>query len=252
MIDGTTRDQIRPKVSVCIATYNGSKFIAQQLKSVLPQLMPGDEIIVSDDSSQDDTVRIIEGFSDSRIRVYKDQIFHSSTYNFEHCLSHATGDAIFLCDQDDEWMDGWVNTALAELQEASLIVCDSSIINAGSESLPREWIYGGIRRPGVLRNLYRNGYIGCCCAFRRKVLDAALPFPKSLQWHDWWIGLVADALFSTKFIPQKMIRYRRHGGNASPTGERSPFSLRKKLAMRWHIGTALALRWSKMRLRNLL
>jgi glycosyltransferase involved in cell wall biosynthesis len=231
----------RQPISVCMATYNGERFIYRQLQTILSQLSPDDEIVISDDSSVDKTVEIIEGFLDSRIRLFRDQKFHSPTYNFEHALKQARGEVIFLSDQDDEWVDGWVDTALIQLRGVSLVVCDADMVDAEGRvrTDPQAKIYHGIRRPGTVRNLYRNGYIGCCCAFRREILEVALPFPAKLPWHDWWIGLVADSFFSTKFIEDKFIRYRRHGNNVSTTGKRSAFTLWQKLRMRLLVTLAL-------------
>jgi glycosyltransferase involved in cell wall biosynthesis len=235
----------RPKISVCMASYNGEKFIARQLTTILTQLMPDDEVIISDDSSTDRTLEVVRAFDDNRIRLFGGRTFRSSTYNFEYALKQATGEIIFLSDQDDEWVDGWVETALHALQQVSLVVCDADIIDSNGRVQPpsegKIYRYGG-RRPGIVQNLYRNGYIGCCCAFRREVLDVALPFPAKLPWHDWWIGLISDAFFSTKFIPDKTIRHRRHGDNASTTGAPSPFTLWRKFNMRVRIVMALAKR----------
>jgi len=229
-----------------MATYNGERFIARQLQTILSQLLRGDELIISDDSSNDRTLEIIKAFDDCRIRLFSGQTFRSPVYNFEHALKRATGEIIFLSDQDDEWVDGWVETALGALRDVSLVVCEADMIDAeGRVRLSSEaQIYrGGGRKPGIVRNFYRNGYIGCCCAFRREVLDVALPFPLKLPWHDWWIGLVANTFFSTKFIQDRKIRYRRHGANASPTGEESTSSLMEKVLMRWNLGKALIMRW---------
>jgi glycosyltransferase involved in cell wall biosynthesis len=248
MIDATkssSRTNSRPKISVCMASYNGERFISRQLQTILSQLLPSDEVIISDDSSTDRTVELIEAIADNRIRLYVRQTFHSPIYNFEHALKQANGDVIFLSDQDDEWVDGWVEAALDALRDVSLVVCDADMIDTYGKPRPplAATIYrGGDRKPGVIQNLFRNGYMGCCCAFRREVLEVALPFPANLPWHDWWIGLISDAFFSTRFIPDRKIRYRRHGGNASQTGERSTSSIIKKLRMRWTLCSALIAR----------
>jgi glycosyltransferase involved in cell wall biosynthesis len=233
---------LRPRISVCMASFNGERFIHQQLTTILSQLLRSDELIISDDSSTDRTVEIIKSFGDDRIRLFTNQVFYSPIYNFEHALKQSTGEIIFLSDQDDEWGDGWVETALAELRNVSLVVCDADMIDTYGRLGEARIYRGRPRKPGVLRNLYRNGYIGCCCAFRREVLDVALPFPAKLPWHDWWIGMVAEACFSTRFIRDRKIRHRRHGGNFSPTGERSPSTLMEKIRMRWNIGLALIIR----------
>ena len=243
-INGKPLMASRPKLSVCMATYNGERFISRQLQTILSQLLPDDEIIISDDSSTDKTLEIVRAIDDSRIHLYSGQTFRSPIYNFEHALKQASGEVIFLSDQDDEWVDGWVETALCALHDVSLVVCDADMIDAEGNVRQRAegQLSRGMRKPGILQNLYRNGYVGCCCAFRHEVLSMALPFPRKLPWHDWWIGLVADTFFSTKFIQDRKIRYRRHGANASPTGEKSTQPLIVKLRMRWNISKALLLR----------
>jgi glycosyltransferase involved in cell wall biosynthesis len=235
-----------------MATFNGERFIVQQLHTILSQLAPNDEVVISDDSSVDGTVRLIQGFRDDRIRLFRNDRNRSVVGNFENALTHARGDFIFLSDQDDEWVDGWVEAALIELGETCLIVCDVEIIdevglvkapNPGTQNL-------GARRTGLVRNLWKNGYIGCCCAFRRQVLEAALPFPDEIAWHDWWLGLVAEALFSSRFIEGKWIRYRRHGNNVSSTSGPSNSSLKRKIRMRWRLASALFTRFLDIKFRH--
>ncbi len=234
----------RPSISVCIATYNGASFIVRQLATVLPQLRPDDEVVVSDDSSSDNTLELIYSFNDQRIRIFPGQQFRSPTYNFEHALKQSRGEIIFLADQDDEWTEGWVEVALQHLTEVSLVVSNMRIIDAEGSVIMQPGDRANKRRPtsGTFKNLYRNSYIGCCCAFRREVLKIALPFPHDLPWHDWWIGLIADVFFKTRFLDEPFIRYRRHSSNASPTSEKSPFPLSRKLHMRLIMARSLSLR----------
>ena len=89
------------KISVCIATFNGEKFIQEQIQSILPQLGEDDEIVVSDDGSTDRTMEILELFKDKRIRLLVNEGKHGFIWNFENALRKAKGDVIFLCDQDD-------------------------------------------------------------------------------------------------------------------------------------------------------
>ncbi|MDE5758415.1 MAG: glycosyltransferase, partial [Allobaculum sp.] len=91
-------------ISVCIATYNGERYIETQIRSILDQLNEDDEIIISDDSSTDRTLDIIRSLNDSRIKLFAGNKFHSRTFNFENALKQATGDFIFLSDQDDIWL----------------------------------------------------------------------------------------------------------------------------------------------------
>ena len=119
------------KISVCIATYNGEKYIKEQLSSILSQLEENDEVIISDDSSTDNTIQIVENFKDKRIRIFREQKFKSPIYNFENAISKATGDIIFLSDQDDIWHKAKVHKIKQYLsnEDITCIVTNASIID---------------------------------------------------------------------------------------------------------------------------
>lgn len=218
-------------ISVCIATFNGERFIKEQIVSILSQLKPHDEIIISDNNSEDLTLPIIKSINDSRIKIYNCNSL-SIVKNFENALLHSSGDYIFLSDQDDIWLDGKVKSMENLLNDADLIMSDGYVVN---ESLIRSGlsIYDVTQpRYGTIRNLLRNSFTGCCMAFNRKILDAALPFPDLLPMHDWWLGLVAQSVGQIKIIPDKLILYRRHNLNASTLTTKSRRTLSDKIAMR--------------------
>ena len=221
------------KISVCIATYNGEKFIHQQLQSILKQLRPDDEVIISDDSSSDATIRIVKSFEDRRVRILEGQIYQSPIFNFENALAHSTGEIIILADQDDVWLDNKVETVLLEIKDADLILSDCAIINERGQVTEKSFFKLNGSKKGFIKNLIKNSYLGCCLALRRSVLNKALPFPKNIPMHDWWIGLVCEVFFKIKIVPQPLMLYRRHGINATPTGEESRFSYVTRLQFRW-------------------
>lgn len=208
-------------ISVCIATYNGENFIKEQLDSILIQLNANDELIISDDSSTDNTLKIIHSYDDKRIKLLPNQKFHSPIYNFENALKHSKGDFVFLSDQDDVWEANKIEVMLSHLSKYSLAVSNCSIVDKNGEVIRESYFNDETLKTGVFRNLIHNNYLGCCMAFRREVLDIALPFPTKIAMHDIWLGLCAAHFFSTIFIPDKLIRYRRHGNNASVTAEAS-------------------------------
>jgi hypothetical protein len=88
---------------------------------------------------------------------------------------------------------------------------------------------------GLIKNIYRNSYMGCCMAFHRRVLARALPFPDDTPMHDFWLGLIGELYFKVCFIPEALIFHRRHSSNASTTGTRSRRHLRKKIQARYRI-----------------
>jgi glycosyltransferase involved in cell wall biosynthesis len=198
-----------------MATYNGEKFIFEQLKSILEQLGEMDEVVISDDSSNDNTLDIIKSFKDERIKLLEGQRFRDPLLNFEYALLHAKHDIIFLSDQDDVWLSNKVNIMIHELEKFDLVVCDHSVIDESRNILLDSYFcrFPFRSKTGLLRNLYRNSYLGCCMAFRRAVLEKALPFPKKVQWHDWWLGLTGELFFRTKFIPSVLTLYRAHSNN---------------------------------------
>ncbi|MBU1643518.1 glycosyltransferase family 2 protein, partial [bacterium] len=96
---------------------------------------------------------------------------------------------------------------------------------------------------GLFNNLMKNSYIGCTMAFKRSVLERALPFPKDTPMHDWWIGLVAELFGTTYFCSQKLTAYRRHESNASASAGKSPYTFMQKILLRYVMAKNLALRW---------
>ena len=90
-------------ISVCIASYNGARYIREQIESIVAQLDDNDEIIVCDDHSTDDTVAIVKSLPYQQIRLVENEKNLGYTGNFEHCIALARGEYIFLCDQDDIW-----------------------------------------------------------------------------------------------------------------------------------------------------
>jgi glycosyltransferase involved in cell wall biosynthesis len=214
-------------VSVCIITYNGEKYIEQQLKSILEQLSVDDEVIISDDSSTDSTIAIIESFNDSRIILLKNNVFHSPTYNMENALKYAKGHYIFLADQDDEWLQGRVGKVLdlfVRYPDISLIVCKCNIIDATGNIVKnsncKDFTF---LNHALLWNLLQNPYRGCCMAFQKNILDFALPFPENTVMHDIWIGLLAQFNGKCLYYNKPLINYRRHDSNI--TKDISPYSL---------------------------
>ena len=223
-------------ISVCIATYNGERFIERQVTSILSQIDVKDEVIVADDGSVDNTLTILRDLNDPRIRIVDGAHRHSPTWNFEKALKEARGEYIFLSDQDDVWMPEKVAVTMRYLQQYDCVVSDNVTVAADDSVISDSFYAVNNTRPGKYYNLLlKNGYLGCCMAFRRNVLDAALPFPADIPMHDIWIGNVAAFKYSVCFIPDKLMHYNRHGDNASTASAPSAYSLRQKLGFRWSV-----------------
>ncbi len=225
------------KISVCIATFNGAEYIRAQLDSILPQLSPDDEVIISDDSSTDNTISIVRSFNDGRIRIYENNKFKSPVFNFENAIKFSSGEYIFLSDQDDIWTNDKVKVMMMELDRYELVVSDCFITDKDLNIILPSMFGINKSGSGIIRNSIKNAYLGCCMAFNRKILDKCLPFPKDIPMHDIWIGMVADAFYRTSFIHEKLVYYRRHGGNSVQWKNKpvSVYSFGKKMMFRWVI-----------------
>lgn len=237
-------------ISVCIATHNGEKYIKKQLESILSQLSFSDEIVISDDGSTDQTIKLIQSFEDKRIKVltYKQHFDYSKFYlssyyyataNFYNALKYAQGEIIFLADQDDIWVENRVSVFMEALERADFVTSNFSIINEVDELIDESYYnenpYNNLNFIKILKNL---PFRGCCSAFKRDVLQAALPFPEKLFLHDCWIGL--NACFNNlkiEFIETPLLLYRRHSNNVSDLN--SPNNLLFKISYRlklvWYV-----------------
>lgn len=220
------------KISICMATYNGEKYIEEQLKSIMNQLSIDDEVIVSDDNSKDNTIKIIKGFDDPRIKIFNSDS-QSPIFNFENALLHCTGDIIFLSDQDDIWHPKKVEISLKYMEKYNCIISDAEVIDADGKMIENSFYRINNSRPGLIMNLISNSYLGCAMCFDRSILKHALPFPKDIEMHDRWLGLVSEVYGKTYFCKEKLFQYRRHGNNFSLASEKSKNNVLKKLSIRF-------------------
>lgn len=219
-------------ISVCVAAYNGSLYIQEQIKSILKQLSEDDELIVSDDGSKDNTISLLEAMKDERIKIFRNTGRHGVVANFENALNNAIGDYIFLADQDDVWADDKVKNVMKYLMDYDLVVHNLWFMDSDSAISDQDFFSLHNSRGGFWHNLYRNSFMGSCMAFKSDILKYALPFPKNTQWHDMWIGLIAERHGKPLFLDEKLLYYRRHGDNASTTGSSSKYSLWFQLCFR--------------------
>lgn len=221
-------------ISVCMATYNGEKYIKEQLESILNQIGDEDEIVISDDGSTDNTITVVRSLHDKRIKVFYNRGKHGFTRNFENALIHANGDIIFLSDQDDIWNDNKVYTVTKALEKYDLVIHDCKTVNNEFETLQESRFDYFSIKPGFMRHLIKSRYLGCCMAFNRNVLNAALPFPadETLVEHDIWIAAVGWLYFKTILLKLPLILYRRHGNNVSDGGFEKGYSIINKVYRR--------------------
>lgn len=234
-------------ISVCMATFNGAKYIREQLDSILLQLGKDDEIVISDDHSSDETLTIIAGYQDSRIKVFTNPN-KGLIKNFENAISKSNGDYIFLADQDDIWLPNKVQVCISEFNEGyDLVLSDCAVFNSLTGDILHSsfYLFNGSKK-GILKNMIRNSYIGCCMAFNKAVKAKVLPFPDGIPMHDSWIGIMSELQYRVKFNNSKLILYRNHSANASFTSVgKSKYSFLKKLSFRFVLAYLLIIRYFK-------
>ncbi|MDY3252183.1 MAG: glycosyltransferase family 2 protein [Prevotella sp.] len=223
-------------ISVCIATYNGERYIRQQIESIVCQLNVDDEIIVSDDGSTDGTLDIVKGIGDKRIKIIEGPGRKSPILNFECALKASKGDFIFLSDQDDVWKPDKVEICMKWLKTYNCVVSDAEVTDNRLKPLyPSLYDIMQVRQGRIYNTIWKNGYTGCCMAFRRNVLEASLPFPKNIPMHDIWIGNVAAYKYNVIFIPDRLIHFRRHENTISCNGKGSKFTIWQQMKFRLNI-----------------
>lgn len=208
-------------ISVAMAAYNGAAYIRQQIDSILEQLGEMDELVISDDGSEDGTLPIIAEYEsrDKRVRLVKGP-GRGIKKNVECALEHTSGSYIFLADQDDIWLPDKVRRVMEAFQDENVFVVihDARVFLGEDVSDIQMESFFAFREAGagVIKNMIKNSYIGCCMAFRRELLSVILPIPDSIEMHDQWIGILGDYAASPScFVQEPLLMYRRHGDNNS-------------------------------------
>ena len=213
-------------ISVALCTYNGEKHIAEQIKSILSQTRPPEEIVLCDDASGDGTLeaaRIALAPFKGRLLLHRNPGNLGFRANFQQALTLSSGDIICLADQDDVWEPEKIEAlalALAEQPGKALAFHDAALTDDRLRPLaPSFWqAMSPPFRPGPLlagdysRLFYSNVVQGAACALRRELLTAALPIPEC-AYHDEWLALAALTQGGLLPLPRKLLRYRQ-GSNA--------------------------------------
>ncbi|MEA2820889.1 MAG: hypothetical protein QOJ86_2893 [Bradyrhizobium sp.] len=234
-------------VSVCMATYNGEKFIARQVRSILEQLAPDDELIVVDDCSSDGTVDAIRRLDDPRIAIHCNDRNRREVYSFSRAISLARHEHIFMSDQDDIWTPGRAAIMQDALGRAALVSTNFEWIDGSERPLPVA-IDGVHSRDSrrYLRNIAdifigKTNYFGCAMALRRDLASLTVPIPDYVESHDLWIALAANLIGSNIHLDEKTLLKRRHDNNTTSTT--SSRSLYRKLRSRAVFALSLLHLW---------
>ena len=222
-------------ISVALCTHNGSRFIAEQVRSICLQSLPPTEIVLSDDASTDDGIEVARATLAACLRerpglaidfrVIRNVPALRVTKNFEQAARACTGDLIALSDQDDVWHPDRLARMVAPFDQRPdllLLHTDARLVDGALKDLGQSlfhalevqpfelaWIHGGRAFDVFLR---RNLVTGATTLFRRALLEQALDFPK--EWlHDEWLGIVASAIGRVDVLEEALIDYRQHESN---------------------------------------
>jgi len=228
------------KLSVCMATYNGADYIGEQIRSILPQLSDSDELVIVDDASEDGTISAIESFGDKRIRIIRQESNGGVVQAFVRAMLEASGDVLFLSDQDDIWREDKVRKFIERFNadpQLSVVVSDCYVVDSAGEIRASTRFKSGKFVPGILRNLITNHYQGSNMALRRQALDYCLPIPPGIPIHDMWIGMANQLVGRTGYIDEPLMYYRRHDKNFTQE-KRAPLLV--VLGWRWVLAKNLA------------
>ena len=228
-----------------MTSYNGDRYIGEQLGSILAQLSDRDEVVLCDDASTDGTRAAVESVRDSRLKVEWNPVNVGVFETLTRSLRRASGDVLFLADQDDVWKPGKVAKTMSVFEsrpDVTLVLSDAEVIDdRGNRTADRYLNLPAGEGNGfwrALRSIVKNRYLGAAMAFRRETLGDVLPIPRVVPMHDMWIGILSDLRGRTYYLPEPLIDYRRHDRNV--TKPRS--GLRQILVWRYRLVTQLARR----------
>lgn len=219
----------RKKITILLASYNGERYIKEQVASIIKQTNQDWEILFRDDGSTDNTVDIIKEY----VQSYPDRMSLISDGeknlgpggNFLRLMEHAQGDYIMFCDQDDVWYENKVEKTFSKMgdlegrygkEKPILIHTDLEIVDRGLNTIANSMFqYQNLNKEFTEMNhlLVQNNVTGCTTMINKALKELAIPVPKDAVMHDWWLALVASAFGAIGFVDEPTIRYRQHGNN---------------------------------------
>lgn len=237
-------------ISVVMTSYNGIRFIGNQVKSILSQLKPDDQLIIGDNGSTDGTIEYLQSLRklDPRIivSVYSDRTGVIS--NLNHALALARGDLIFLADQDDVWLNGRIDYCKNIFDtNSNLLLLQTNVEIIDEDGRKTGENFFALRKcgTGIWKNFWKNTWQGCNMVFRRDLMHFVYPIPENVPMHDVWIGIVAQLRGEVRMDPIILGLYRRHASNQSDLSPSSP-----KQIIKWRLQLIKAIICNSSRIKN--
>jgi len=213
-----------------MATYNGEKYLEEQIESILSSSYKEFKLYIVDDGSEDSTMEILKRYK----KLYPDQIHISRnetnmgvTLNFLNAINNSTSDYIMLCDQDDVWMKDKIAKTLKRMKQMEVqfgkdipvaVFTDALVTDSKLNIIHDSFFKSGRLNPrltDLAHLLMENKLIGCTMMINgavRRILQSR-PLPENARFHDGWLGLIAAAIGKISFVPEPTLFYRQHAAN---------------------------------------
>ncbi|WP_370895465.1 glycosyltransferase [Chryseobacterium gossypii] len=212
---------MRENISVCMASYNGGCYISEQIDSILVQLIPGDELIIIDDCSTDNTIDIIKSFQSHYIKLFSNEKNIGHVRTFERALGLASKNYICFSDQDDIWLPGRLEKLYNTIKKQNVLLVASNFhINNESNNRIEFLRLKNENSNRFSENIHRifkgkSAYYGCTMIMQRRFLEYIFPFPAYIEAHDLWMAISANILKSIYHLEDDTLIYRVHYNNES-------------------------------------
>lgn len=218
---------INPKIDILLATYNGEKYLPEQIDSILCQTYENWNLIVRDDGSSDNTVRIIKSYRDrynNKITLVEDKLGNLGVCNnFAKLLEYSNAEFVMFCDQDDVWLPRKIELEYKKMQDLIkrygseiplLVYTDMKVVNESLLTTSTSFWTHSTLNPRIGKSLSRllvcNVASGCTMMFNKKLRDLSLPLPGDVLMHDWWLNLLSVSLGKNDYISEPTVLYRQH------------------------------------------
>ena len=219
-----------PTIDILLATYNGGRYLAEQIQSLLDQTYTRWRLIIRDDGSSDDTLSVVHQYRErypDKITLIEDGEGNlGPCRNFARLLEHADADYTMFCDQDDVWLPTKIALTLEKMSELIakygkdvplLVYTEMKVVDENlsliSDSYWKHQAFNPESGRRLNRLLVGNVIIGCTMMFNRTLRELSLPFPREALMHDWWLGLVAVVLGKSDYLREPTTYYRQHKSN---------------------------------------
>ena len=221
------------KINILMATYNGRRYVAKQVESILNQTYNDFRLIISDDGSTDSTVKILQEYekSDSRVEIYCHEENQGTVSNFEFLIGKVRSELFMFADQDDYWEPDKIEKTLNKMEEENLdlVYTDLEVVDSRLNQIaPSYWALKGldyrIKKYNNFESLYLNNFItGCTMLVKSKWINEFMPLPKNSEYilHDYWVSLIISQKGKIGYLDETTVKYRQHKSNSIGTKTKS-------------------------------